>query len=312
MSTNNYLVTGGAGFIGGTLARRLSALGHSVTILDLPEKIEMAKEWLGTIECCAGNVADPATFASLPKKTWTAAFHLAAQTSARISEEKPGIDIDTNVKGAQNFCDWARKSRPGFAVFTSSMAVYGWSGDNISEDQHPKPVSVYGVTKSASEHFFRILKEDGVPTRIYRLFNVYGPGQDFFNLSQGMLSIFLAQALTKPEILVTGTFDRYRDFVYVDDVVEALMLKPEGEEWILNVGNGIPVRVGPLLDRIVKAVSAWNPDVKVRQVESHRGDVFGNYANIDRLKATGWRPAIDLEQGLLLTVPDARKALGCK
>ena len=313
MNTKNCLITGGAGFIGGALARKLASEGNTVHVIDLPDKIRQADSWLSEMEVHPGDVSDPATFSMLPESTWDEVYHLAAQTSARVSEEQPLLDIDTNTKGALNICNWARRSRPGRVVFTSSMAVYGWSGDNIREDQNPKPVSVYGVTKLASENFFRILREDGIPTQVYRLFNVYGPGQDFFNLSQGMLSIYLAQALTKPEILVTGALDRYRDFVYVDDVVAAIRLNaPEGSPWIMNVGNGRPVRVGELLEWIISSVAPWNPDVRVRQVESHRGDVFGNFANTDALKAAGWKPSTDLASGLAATVIDARKALGCK
>jgi UDP-glucose 4-epimerase len=287
--------------------------GHEVHIIDLQQKVE--KTILNThgLTVHIGDVSSYNIFEHLENMKFDGAFHLAAQTSARISEEQPDIDIDSNVKGVLNFCNWVRKSKPRRVVFTSSMAVYGYKGDYISENTPLNPVSVYGVTKYAGELFFRILREEGVNVTIYRLFNVYGPGQDFYNLKQGMLSIFLSQALTGEIIEVTGSLNRYRDFIYIDDVVNALLIEPPAsEDFIFNVGSGKPVYVRDLLNTIINRVALIKSGVQIKEIEGHRGDVFGNYADNRLLRSHGWHPLIELEEGIDRTIPNAMEVLKCK
>jgi len=308
-----YLITGGAGFIGSAMALRLLKENHEIHIIDFEDRIEQAKKKLhGAIFHC-GDISKQNTFALLPKGSYDIVFHMAAQTSARVSEEKPGLDIDCNVKGTYYFCKWAREIKPRRAVFTSSMAVYGSHGDNIDENAPRKPVSVYGITKKAGEDFFKILSKDGVHTTIYRLFNVYGPGQDFNNMKQGMLSIFMTQALISDAIRVTGSLNRYRDFVFIDDVLSALLIDPGvyGSN-VLNVGNGAPVSVQQLCNIIVSKIDNKRKKIPIIETDSHRGDVFGSYSDTRKLLSLGWNPITNLDQGIELMLPSAIEALKCK
>jgi UDP-glucose 4-epimerase len=305
-----YLITGGAGFIGSALASRLLKESHEVHIIDLDYRIEESENKLHGAVLHCGDISKQNTFELLPKGSYDIAFHLAAQTSARVSEESPIFDIDSNIKGSYNFCKWARQSNLNRAIFTSSMAVYGGHGDNIDENFPLNPVSVYGVTKKTGEDFFKILSKDGVRTSIYRLFNVYGPGQDFTNMKQGMLSIFITQALISEEIRVTGSLDRYRDFVFIDDVISALLLDPgESAIEIFNVGNGIPTTVLELCNIIVKKINNERKNIQIIETDSHRGDVFGNYSDITKLLSLGWTPITDLEKGINSTLKSAIEEL---
>lgn len=305
-----FLITGGAGFIGMALAEQLHSEGHEVHILDRSIQIEKLGSLADGLILHQNNVANPESFRALPKINFDTAFHLAAQTSARVSEETPDEDINSNVKGTLNFCNWVREAKPRRSVFTSSMAIYGASGDDIIEDTHPTPVSVYGVTKNAGEHFVRILKEEGHNIQIYRLFNVYGPGQDFHNMSQGMLSIFLTQAITRGRIEITGSLDRYRDFVYVTDVIDALRIEPKGPRpWIFNVGTGKAILVRELVQSIIDIVRPIQPGCTFQEIDGHRGDVIGNYANTRLLESLGWKPKVSLDEGLIRTFEDAVRVL---
>jgi len=304
---SRYLITGGAGFIGSALALRLLKANHEVHIIDFENCIErLGDKLIGAVLHC-GDISQPSTFEMLPRGSYEIAFHMAAQTSARVSEENPIFDIDSNIKGSYNFCKWARQSKPKRAAFTSSMAVYGSHGDNINEDAPLNPVSVYGITKKAGEDFFKILSKDGVHSSIYRLFNVYGPGQDFTNMKQGMLSIFIAQAIVSGEIQVTGSLERYRDFVFIDDVLNALLID-SGEPGIevFNVGNGTSITVQELCNIIVSKI---DEKIKIIETDSHRGDVFGNYSDISKLLSLGWEPTIDIEQGINSTLSSAIEVL---
>lgn len=305
-----YLITGGAGFIGKSLTSKLLKENHEVHVIDFESRIDAEKNNLGSAFLHCGDLSVEKTFKILPKGPYDIVFHLAAQTSARVSEEDAFKDIDSNVKGAFNFCKWAREVNPKRAIFTSSMAVYGSFGDNLSEVDQLSPVSVYGITKRAGEDFFKILSSDGVPVSIFRLFNVYGPGQDFFNMKQGMLSIFLSQAITTGEIVVTGGLDRYRDFVFIDDVLNALLIDSNLTELeIFNVGSGSPTSVAELCRMISQKIVNKNKKIPVIETDSHRGDVFGNYADISKLLSFGWRPQTDLDEGIDLTLTSAIKAL---
>ena len=306
-----YLITGGAGFIGSAMARKLLNEGHEVHLIDLEDRIDLDREKLLGAHLHIGDISKMEVFSGLPREKFDVAFHMAAQTSARISEENPELDIDSNVKGTYYFCKWAREAMVRRVVFTSSMAVYGSHGDNINEDATIQPVSVYGITKVAGESFIRILSQESIEVYIYRLFNVYGPGQDYHNMKQGMLSIFLTQALTTDTILVTGSLDRYRDFVYIDDVIDALLTceSDKNSGGIFNVGSGKPTTVKQLCNTIINKL---NSSISVVEVGSHRGDVFGNYANPRELYALGWEPSVDLEQGIETTMKDAIEVLSCK
>ena len=147
------------------------------------------------------------------------------------------------------------------------------------------------------------------------MFNVYGPGQDYSNMKQGMLSIFLTQALTSDAIRVTGSLSRYRDFVYIDDVLNALLINVDNDsvcENIFNVGTGVPVTVKQLCNVIVGKTVKTGENIPVIEIESHRGDVFGNYSNSDKLLSLGWKPVVNLDEGIELTLHDAIGVLKCK
>jgi UDP-glucose 4-epimerase len=311
-----YLITGGAGFIGSALAVKLIYEKHEVHVIDLESRLNLLKDKLKGAHLHCGDVSKEAIFAALPADTFDIAFHMAAQTSARVSEENPNLDINSNVKGTYYFCKWARENDVKRAVFTSSMAVYGAYGDNIDESEVIKPTSVYGITKAAGEFLFRNLIDDGVNISIFRLFNVYGPGQDYKNMKQGMLSIFLTQALTSDAIRVTGSPDRYRDFIYIDDVLSALLINIDNDisdDIVFNVGNGIPVTVKQLCTNITSKISKKiGKTIPIIEIESHRGDVFGNYSNSDKLLSLGWKPIVGLDEGIESTLTEAFEVLNCK
>jgi UDP-glucose 4-epimerase len=299
------LITGGAGFIGSALVKRWLLLGADISVIDLPAKIKSISSLSPKVRYFPSDVRDVESFKAVGGD-FDIVYHLAAQTSARVSEEEPYLDIDTNIKGVLNLCNWARESRPGKVVFTSSMAVYGSHGDNLNEQANLDPCSVYGISKMAGEKLLSNLRSDGVDVNIFRLFNVYGPGQDYTNMKQGMASVFIAMAVTKNIIEVTGSFERYRDFIFIDDVVDALLLSiPKNSQWIYNVGTGIPVTVAKLLDLILDEGKKINPYLIASEIASHRGDVFGNYANINALSKLGWSPKVDLHDGIPKTFKDA-------
>ena len=222
-----YLITGGCGFIGQHLIKNLLKKKCIIDIIDLPKKKNFIRSKY--INSFKGDISNKNIFKKLNKK-YDVAFHLAAQTSGRLSEIDSEKDIYSNIVGSLNFCEWAKLKKPKRVVFTSSMSVYGKIANNAKENENCKPVSIYGLSKLYSEKLFERLKKYKIKVTIFRLFNIYGPGQDLKNLYQGMFSIYLAQALKKNRIEVTGSLNRYRDFVYISDTIDALLINPKKKD----------------------------------------------------------------------------------
>lgn len=192
------------------------------------------------------------------------------------------------------------------------MAVYGLTGRHrISESNLLDPYSFYGISKQAGEQYVRHYQRQGMDATIFRMFNVYGPGQNLANLKQGMVSIYLAFLAMGQPILVRGSMKRFRDFIYIDDVVDAWLCAlddPRSYGRVYNLGTGKKTTVGKLIEGLMWA---WGFDPETYSVEVGDGtlaDQFGIYADITRLTTDlGWLPRTPLAKGLQRTVNWAKK-----
>lgn len=295
MASPRILITGGAGFIGTALAHRLQVLGYDVSLIDLESKFRSLHK---NFRHHVLDIRDFKNFQNLRGEKFDFIFHLAAQTSSAISQENPELDADTNVKGTLNTCNFARICEAKKIIFTSSMATYGNKSGSIKEQDSQTPLSNYGVSKLSGERYIEMFQQFGIQHTIFRLFNVYGPGQDMGNLKQGMASIFMAQSLLGDTIQVTGSLERYRDFIYIDDVVDALILgmQEHSNSQIYNVGSAEATSVKELIDLIIALHKGKK--FKVLNIGGHEGDQFGSVADISKLLALGWKPEVGLKDGL--------------
>ena len=283
----NILVTGGTGFIGGHLVNKLKELGHKVVICDLG----------ATSPDYAYDISDYNNLLRI-KDDIDVIYHIAAQTSGYIGLVEPERDVDWNMKGTLNICRFAKERGVKKVIYTSSMAVYG-EGDFFKETDEINPISHYGVSKLCGELYLKQYEQYGIDYTIFRLFNVYGYGQDMENLNQGMVSIYLAQSLKSKTVEVKGSFDRYRDFVYIDDVVSALVLGLEDKtnSEIYNVCNKRKTTVGELLQLIFEAHDDSHL-FEAKNIGQYDGDQNGNTGDNNKLKSLGWKPIIKLEDGI--------------
>ena len=300
MST--LLVTGAAGFIGSGVAKRLVDLGNFVVTIDnlstgfksnIPKGVEFIK----------GDCQDQEVINQLENYRFDAILHIAGQSSGEISFDDPIYDLQTNAQSTLLLLKLALKTGCKQFIYASTMSVYGDQPDEpISETCEPIPKSFYGVGKIASEHYLRIYQEYGIRSTALRLFNVYGPGQNMKNLRQGMVSIFLAMALKDKYIHVKGDKYRYRDFVYIDDIVDAFIKSLNGhsqEFKIYNVCSGIKTTIEILINSIIKN---YPYKVNVQYSGSTPGDQFGIYGDNSLIKRElGWSPKYSLESGLKKT-----------
>jgi UDP-glucose 4-epimerase len=288
------LVTGSAGFIGGHLARRLALL-PDVELWTLDRR-EMP---IAGANAIIGDLAELDLGEELPE--FDLVYHLAAQASARLSHEAIDEELRDNVVAPLRLLEFCRSRGVSRVVFASSMGVYGSTEGEVREDAVPRPTSIYGAHKLVVEKYLEVYRQFGIRSTVLRLFNVYGPEQNMRNLKQGMVSIYLQYVMDGAEVPVTGSLDRFRDFVYVDDVVEAFLLsmrEPGMSDRTFNVGSGKSTTVRELIRLIGVAWGHPEPEYPVREVEGHAGDILGNVASIDQIADFGWKAAVPLAEGL--------------
>lgn len=299
----NFLVTGGAGFLGVALANRLVQDDHHVRVIDNlltgdPTRLDPA------VFFDRGDVAD------IPK-LWTllqgidCVYHLAARVSVAESRLYPRDYNHVNVGGTVSVMEAMRDAGVKRVVLTSSGALYGEQDHQpIVETQQPHPDSPYGVSKLAAEYYVRTIGAQwGIETVSLRIFNAYGPGQRTRPAHPPVVPQFLKQALRAGSLVVLGNGEQTRDFVYVDDVVDALLAVATAEgvdQAVINIGSGVEVSINSLLATTARVVGK---EVSVIQNTDQSGGVSRLCADITLARQLlDFRPKIDLEEGLHLTI----------
>ena len=293
----NILITGGAGFVGTHIAMRLSTEKNNIILVDFGDKYtDFHKNNFKTYNIDISKSEELATI----KENIDIIYHCAALSGVKVCNNSMGLCIDWNIKGTLNICNLARTKGSSKLIYTSTMAVYG-EGDNLVEDGDLTPVSNYGISKLAGEYLVKTLSSDNIEYTIFRLFNTYGPGQDIQDITQGIVSIFLSQALSGKHIKVTGSLDRYRDLIYIDDVVDAmeLVLKTDAlSDQIFNVCNERKTTISNLIDTILETHEEQNDLFFVENIGSHAGDQHGVVGSNRLLKSKGWCPKVTLKEGI--------------
>ena len=231
------------------------------------------------------------------------------QSSGEIRFDDPVADLTMNTITTLRLIEYGIRNSVERIVYASSMSVYGSVPDApIKESHHPTPLSCYGIGKFASEGYLRIYQHK-MPYIAMRMFNVYGPGQDLSNLRQGMVSIYLAQAINSGRIEVKGGLERFRDFIFIDDVVEAwwrAVSRNEPLNHAINIGTGIRTSVGDLL----RAICDQIPGSSFYISGSTLGDQTGIYSSTSVMKELlGFEAKTKLHQGLPSFVAAAKMQL---
>lgn len=299
MPKNYILVTGAAGFIGSAVSKKILESGYTIVTVDnlttgdksnIPDSVIFIN----------GNLQDKNVFQELESYRFYAIIHIAGQSSGEISFDDPVYDLQSNTQSTLMLIKLALNSNCKKFIYASTMSVYGDQDDiAITENFIPNPKSFYSVGKLASEHYMSIYQNYGINFISLRLFNVYGPGQNLKNMRQGMVSIFLSQAINENKIIVKGDSKRYRDMVYIDDVVNAFELALNSNlsgHNIFNVCTGIKTTVGEVIENIKKL---HKYELDVQYLGNTPGDIFGIYGSYDLInKKLKWTPQINFTEGL--------------
>jgi len=296
------LITGGAGFIGSTVADRFVGAGWDVAIVDdlSSGKRENVPAASRLYPC---DVRSAAAAEAVERERPDVLCHHAAQIDVRRSMADPRHDVDVNLGGLVNLLAAAARAGVRHVLFASSGgAAYGET-DRIPtpEDEPTRPVSVYGASKAASEIFLGVWRaSSGITSSALRYGNVYGPRQDPHG-EAGVVAIFAGRLLRGERCTVNGEGTQTRDYVYVDDVARANLLAAERRhDGALNVGTGVETDVN-LLYRILAdaaGVAAEPRHGPAKPGEQLRSCVDPSAAG----RALGWRPQVGIEDGLRRTL----------
>jgi UDP-glucose 4-epimerase len=293
-------VTGGAGFIGSHLARHLLAEGREVTIVDnlsngQKENIPEAANFI------YADLSNEQTISDLEKIPFDTVFHMAAQTSGALSFVDSDMDMKSHAPLTFNLLQLCLKKKVGRFMYASSTTIYGDPQYLPVDEKHPQnPKTFYSAGKAATEAYIKFFGSRGLAYTILRLPNVYGPGQNLKNKYQGMISIYLSYILEGNPILVKGSPDRFRDFIFVDDVVAGWMRafsKSVAIGKTYNLASGVRSTVASVLDGLKAACGRL--DYPVKYVDGTLGDQAGIEVDIRLIGSElGYAPEVDFAAGL--------------
>ena len=303
------LVTGGAGFIGSHIVDRLVQEGHQVAVVD-NLSTGKKKNLNPAAVFYKADILSPKIARIFEKEKPDIISHHAAQMDVRRSVADPLFDAQSNILGLLNVLENAVKCGTRKVIFASSGgAVYGEQQVFPAPETHPvNPVSPYGISKLSGEHYLYYYQQAaGLNYAILRYANVYGPRQDPFG-EAGVVAIFSQKLLLNEQPIINGNGKQTRDYVFVDDVVEAHMaVFEDGVRGIFNVGTGDETSVNQLFQYLAEITGA-----KVKEVHGpeKRGEQVRSCLDAGKLrKATVWETRTQLQDGLKLTVDYFRKAL---
>ena len=303
------LVTGGAGFVGSSLVRRLVDEGARVTVLDdlfTGRRENLPASGLAFVE---GSVCNSELVERLVREH-EIVFHAAARNIV-VSTRNPREDFETNIGGTLNVLLAARAAGVQRVVYTSSTSVYGNPRYlPINEDDHLSLLTPYAVSKLAGEHYCTAFYESyGLPTTAVRYSNIFGPGQDPANPYCGVVAKFVEALFAGRPPVIHGDGSQTRDFTYIDDAVEATLVAALSERAlgeVFNVGTGVETSVNQLADILVGLIGA-----AVKPEHSDRRDVDNirrRVVNIEKARRTlRWLPEVTLQEGLRRTVDWQRR-----
>jgi len=302
------LITGGAGFIGSTLADRLLAEDWSVDVAD---------------DLSSGNLANLADARSVGDRRFSfhridirnaavtdliatrkpdVVFHLAAQADVRVSVAKPQFDAEVNLVGLLNVAEGARAGGASKVVFASSGGtIYGSPTEIPTPETHPqRPESPYGVAKKAGGDYLHYYKTiHGLDYAATAFSNVYGPRQDPHG-EAGVVAIFAGLFLARKRATIFGDGEQTRDFVFVDDVVDALTRAATQGEGIINIGTGVETSVNDLYGSMARATGFNDPP---SYAPARAGELARSALAVGRAKEQlGWVPFTSLDDGVAATL----------
>jgi len=294
------LVTGGAGFIGSHLVDRLIKEGHRVAVIDnlstgKRENLNPKSKFYNV------DIRHFKLSRIFKKERPQIVFHYAAQIDVRKSIENPTEDAKINILGSLNLLEYCKKYKVKKFIFASSVGVYGEPKTLPVNENHPlNPISPYPITKLAIEKYLNYYQSQGLDFVSLRYSNIYGPRQSSGG-EGGVIAIFIDKLLKRERPTIFGDGNQTRDFLYVDDAVEAAILAikaPTGS--IYNVGTNKEITINALSELLSNILK-----IKIKPIFQpfRQGEIVNSRIDYSKIKEElGWQPKHSLEKGLQITV----------
>jgi UDP-glucose 4-epimerase len=310
-SGKSVLVTGGLGFIGLNISQRLLELGANVTVLDnfMPTGISrQLAELLGQIKVAIADIRDEEKVERVVRDQ-EVIFNLAGKSGAADSNKTPLNDLDINCRGQLNLLEACRVFNPGVAmVFPSSRLVYGKPRYLPVDEKHPlDPESIYAAHKLAVENYHLIYgRLYGLKATVLRISNPYGPFQAGEGRAYGIANAFIQAAVSGRPITLFGDGSQRRDYLYIDDLVDALLRAaclPESRGRVYNIGDGQGTSLLELAEMAVREAGRGEI-IRVPWPEEYRAIETGDYLSDISLARSelGWSPVTAIREGIARTV----------
>ncbi|MWV46834.1 NAD-dependent epimerase/dehydratase family protein [Paenibacillus sp. HJL G12] len=291
------VVTGGAGFIGSHLVQKLIEAKHQVHVIDNLSTGSSARVHPAAV-LHVEDIRSPAALQTILAVKPDTIFHLAAQADVQQSIRDPLQDMEHNVKGTLNMLEGCRQGGVRKFIFASTSGVYGnLETDVLKETDPAMPISFYGLSKYAAEHYIRLYGQlFDVEWMVLRFANVYGPGQTSKG-EGGVVSIFMNQLRQDLPLTINGDGEQTRDFIYVKDVVSALhAAQASGNRDILHVSTGTSTSV----NRLVALLGQFQgKEIRTTNRSDRAGDIRNSCLSNDRIRGRlEWKPDFRIEEGL--------------
>ncbi|HWX97092.1 MAG TPA: NAD-dependent epimerase/dehydratase family protein [Solirubrobacteraceae bacterium] len=297
--SQSTIVTGGAGFIGSHVVDALLAEGNSVTVIDDLSTGDAARVAAGA-ELRELDIVDlPGLLAVVEEVKPNAVYHLAAQASVVVSVEDPGRDCEVNVRGTLNVLEAAGRSGAPVVFTSTGGALYGDAAPMpTNEERMPEPLSPYGASKWAAEAYVKTWSlSSGIAHAVCRLGNVYGPRQSPHG-EAGVVAIFSHHLYAGQAPKLYGHGKPTRDYVYVEDVVRAL-LAASGRRGTYNIATGVETDVMTVWNELRQAAGS---DIEPELADLRPGELEHSRLDISlAARELGWRPEVPISEGLQRT-----------
>jgi len=291
-SNKKFLITGGAGFIGSAIAQRLHDENSHIVILD-DFSVGRSENLKPTYEVVKGNVADANSFNKIHDVDFI--LHFAAPSSVVLFNRNPEKCMNETIIGIRNIFEYSKNNVVKKVVFPSSSSVYGNTSLPQTESTSTMPTNLYGIAKLACEHIAR-LYSDAVPSVGLRIFAGYGPGEAHKGEIASVITLFMKSIAKNSKPIIFGDGTQSRDFVYIDDIVEAILKSLENSfTGIVNMGSGESLTFNEIIDLINHLLGR---NVRAQYVKKPTLYFEHTLADITKMKNVLEISPIILEEGL--------------